>query len=124
MSRVESREVVVVGGGPAGAATALLLKQRGHDVLLLDAARFPRDKVCGESVSPAAWPLLDRLGVSPALERLRPEAVRGMRIVAPDGTTFTGRPPDRASLCAARSSTRRCSRPPVRAASRCAKGSG
>ena len=54
--------MVVVGGGPAGAAAAIFLRQRGHDVLLLDEARFPRDKVCGEGVSPEAWRLLDGAG--------------------------------------------------------------
>ena len=34
---------------------ATFLRQAGHDVLLLDAARFPRDKICGEGVSPEAW---------------------------------------------------------------------
>ena len=58
----ERRDVVVVGGGPAGSAAGLLPRQRGHDVLLLDAARFPRDKVCGEGVSPEAWRLLDAHG--------------------------------------------------------------
>ena len=59
-----ARDVVVVGGGPAGSAAAIFLAQRGHDVLLLDAARFPRDKVCGESVSPEAWRLLDAMGAA------------------------------------------------------------
>jgi flavin-dependent dehydrogenase len=60
----EPRDVVVVGGGPAGSAAAVFLRQRGRDVLLLDEARFPRDKVCGESVSPGARRLLADLGVS------------------------------------------------------------
>ena len=84
------REVVVVGGGPAGSAVACLLARRGRDVLLLDAARFPRDKVCGESVSPGAWPLLDAMGASERVRSLQPHPIRGMRLVAPDGTPFRG----------------------------------
>jgi len=57
-----ARDVAVVGGGPAGSAAAIFLRQRGHDVLLLDEARFPRDKVCGEGVSPEAWRLLAAMG--------------------------------------------------------------
>lgn len=86
-----AREVVVVGGGPAGSAMAIFLRQRGHDVLLLDAARFPRDKICGESVSPGAWPLVERLQADAAVRALSPAPVRGMRLTAPDGTTFEGR---------------------------------
>jgi geranylgeranyl reductase family protein len=84
------RDVVVVGGGPAGAATAVLLKQRGHDVLILDEARFPRDKVCGEGVSPEAWRLLADLGVDGAVRALAPHPLRGMAVTAPDGTCFRG----------------------------------
>ncbi len=84
------RDVVVVGGGPAGAATAILLRSAGHDVVLLDAARFPRDKICGESVSPGAWPLLERLGAADGVRSLRPFPLRGMRLTAPDGTSFRG----------------------------------
>jgi geranylgeranyl reductase family protein len=82
--------VVVVGAGPAGAAAACFLKQAGHDVLLLDAARFPRDKVCGESVSPEAWRLLAAIGVDAAVRALAPRAIRGMTLTAPDGTSFRG----------------------------------
>ena len=88
--RVERREVVVVGGGPAGAAAACFLAQRARDVLLLDAARFPRDKVCGEGVSPEAWPLLDLMGAAPRVRSLAPHPLRGMRLVSPDGTAFCG----------------------------------
>jgi geranylgeranyl reductase family protein len=84
------RDVIVVGGGPAGSAVATFLRQQGHDVLLLDAARFPRDKVCGEAVSPQAWPLLDAMGATPEIEARRPHRLRGMRLTSPDGTSFQG----------------------------------
>jgi geranylgeranyl reductase family protein len=84
------RDIVVVGGGPAGVATALFLKQRGHDVLLLDEARFPRDKVCGESVSPEAWRILDDLDAGAAVRALLPHPIRGMTLTSPDGTCFRG----------------------------------
>jgi flavin-dependent dehydrogenase len=83
-------DAVVVGGGPAGSALAILLRQQGRCVLLLDAARFPRDKICGESVSPGAWRLLDALGAAGAVRALAPHALRGMALTAPDGTEFGG----------------------------------
>jgi menaquinone-9 beta-reductase len=84
------REVIVAGGGPAGAATATFLRLAGHDVLLLDAARFPRDKICGEGVSPEAWRLLEALGAAARVRGLRPQPLRGMTLIAPDGTGFSG----------------------------------
>jgi menaquinone-9 beta-reductase len=86
----ERRDVVVAGGGPAGSALACFLAQRGHDVLLLDAARFPRDKVCGESASPEAWRLLDAMGASDRVRALSPHPLHGMKLVSPDGTEFRG----------------------------------
>jgi 2-polyprenyl-6-methoxyphenol hydroxylase-like FAD-dependent oxidoreductase len=86
----ESREVLVVGAGPAGCASAILLKERGHDVLLIDAARFPRDKVCGEGVSPEAWRLLRAVGADERVRARSPHPLRGMRLTSPDGTSFVG----------------------------------
>jgi geranylgeranyl reductase family protein len=86
----EPHDVVVVGGGPAGSAAAIFLRQRGRDVLLVDEARFPRDKVCGESVSPGGHRLLSDLGVEPAVRGLAPVPLRGMALTSPDGTTFRG----------------------------------
>ncbi len=65
-------EVIVAGGGPAGAATATLLARHGHDVLLLDRAAFPREKPCAEYLSPGVLDVLRRLG---ALERIASLAV-------------------------------------------------
>jgi geranylgeranyl reductase family protein len=86
----EPRDVVVVGAGPAGSAAATFLRQRGRDVLLLDEARFPRDKICGESISPGAHRLLADLGVEPAVRVLAPFPLRGMALTSPDGTSFLG----------------------------------
>jgi menaquinone-9 beta-reductase len=55
-------DAVVVGAGPAGSATALLLARAGARVLLLDRARFPRDKPCSEYLSPETTRVLERLG--------------------------------------------------------------
>jgi geranylgeranyl reductase family protein len=85
-----ARDVIVVGGGPAGAAAAVLLRQQGRDVLLLDEARFPRDKVCGEGVSPQAWRLLAGLGAAGAVRSLAPHPLWGMVVSAPDGTCSRG----------------------------------
>jgi 2-polyprenyl-6-methoxyphenol hydroxylase-like FAD-dependent oxidoreductase len=54
---------VVVGAGPSGAATALVLSRAGHPVTVLDRARFPRDKACGEGLMPPGVGVLRRLGL-------------------------------------------------------------
>jgi menaquinone-9 beta-reductase len=82
--------VVVVGAGPAGAATAILLAESGLSVILLDRARFPRDKVCGEYLSPEGSRILDRLGVLQTVLAQDARPLRGMRILAPDGTLLIG----------------------------------
>ena len=59
-------EVAVVGGGPAGAAAAIVLARAGRDVVLVDKARFPRDKCCGDALTTGALRGLEALGLDPA----------------------------------------------------------
>ena len=56
-------DVVVVGAGPGGSAAAAYLAGAGLDVLLLEKAHFPRDKVCGDGLTPRAVRELAQLGV-------------------------------------------------------------
>ena len=58
-----STDVLVVGAGPAGAAAAAWAARRGADVVLADAAVFPRDKTCGDGLTPRAIAELDLLGL-------------------------------------------------------------
>ena len=83
-------DVIVVGAGPAGAASAILLAERGWSVTLLDKAAFPRPKICGEYLSPESARILDRLGALKAVDEAGAQPLRGMKIVAPDGTVIIG----------------------------------
>lgn len=62
---MRSVDVAVVGAGPAGVAAALTLARGGRDVLLVDKARFPRDKCCGDGLTAGALRLLEELGLAP-----------------------------------------------------------
>jgi flavin-dependent dehydrogenase len=86
----ESREVVIVGAGPAGSAAAARLADAGHDVLLLDRTHFPRRKPCGECVNPAAVAALRALGAWDAVAAAGPARLDGWRIDAGAGHAFCG----------------------------------
>ncbi|MPZ87515.1 MAG: FAD-dependent oxidoreductase [Nitriliruptorales bacterium] len=61
---VERADAVVVGAGPGGSAAAYFLAEAGHDVVLIEKESFPRDKVCGDGLTPRAVKALQTLGMA------------------------------------------------------------
>ena len=85
-------DVVIVGAGPAGAVAATVLARAGARVRLVDRARFPRDKLCGDTVNPGTLAALRGLGMAEVLDS------KGLRIdgmlVTGDGVAIEGRYPE------------------------------
>ena len=72
-----SAEVIVVGAGPAGSAAAAWAARTGREVLVVDAAEFPRDKACGDGLTPRAVEELHQLGLADWLDgRVRHHGLR------------------------------------------------
>jgi menaquinone-9 beta-reductase len=89
-------DVIVVGGGPAGAVAAYRLARGGAEVALVDKATFPRDKACGDVVGPRGIQALDDLGMSipvgrevGEIEVIGPTGRRA-RLPCGDGLTYPG----------------------------------
>ena len=77
-------DALVIGAGPAGSAAAITLAGAGRDVVMVDRAAFPRDKVCGDALIPDALKALARLGLREAVLRCS-RVLDGVRVYAPDG---------------------------------------
>jgi flavin-dependent dehydrogenase len=84
-------EVIVVGGGPAGSATAWALARNGIDVALLDRAAFPRAKACAEYVNPRALRVIEEMGALGRVEGDAASRIDGMRVHPEGGDWFEGR---------------------------------
>lgn len=83
-------QVLVVGGGPAGASTAWHLARAGVGVTLVDRAHFPRAKPCAEYVSPEGARILSAMGALEQLEHGHSAALTGMQVHAPSGGVIHG----------------------------------
>ena len=70
-------DVIISGAGPAGSVAATVLSRAGARVLLVDRARFPRDKLCGDTINPGALAVLRRLGLAGCFES-RARTIHGM----------------------------------------------
>jgi geranylgeranyl reductase family protein len=81
----EIRDVVVVGAGPGGSTAAYYLARNDLDVLLLDKSEFPRDKICGDGLTPRAVAVLHDMGVLNGLLAVG-HRINGVEIHAPDGS--------------------------------------
>ncbi len=92
-------QVLVIGGGPAGASAAWHCREAGLDVVLVDKAHFPRAKACAEYVGPGALPILERMGALAAIEAGGAARLAGMVVHTPNGGRihgeFSGRHPFR-----------------------------
>jgi geranylgeranyl reductase family protein len=87
---VSDADVIIVGGGPAGASTGFALASAGVDVTIFDRERFPRDRPCAEYLSPQASRVFHDMGVLGRIESLRPSRLAGMTVRAPSGRRLRG----------------------------------
>jgi flavin-dependent dehydrogenase len=86
-------DVVVVGASLAGSAAALAIARSGARVALVDGARFPRPKTCGELLSPDGVAALARLGLEGEVRAAGAATIRRFALVRPDGRRVRGRLP-------------------------------
>lgn len=86
-------DVLIAGAGPAGCMAAIVLARAGVRVLLVDRARFPRDKLCGDTVNPGALAILRRHHLTAADTGL---ATTGMLVTGPAGARVAAQYPGRA----------------------------
>ena len=109
MRDTSTYDVLVIGAGPSGAATGYWLAERGHRVLVVEKEHFPRDKTCGDGLTPRAvrqlhdMGLAERLAPHPALRRAARDRATASPSRCPGPTTPTSRAT--ATSCAAASST-------------------
>jgi geranylgeranyl reductase family protein len=86
-------DVAVIGAGPSGSSAAITLAQMGFQVLLIDRAKFPRDKLCGDFLNPINWPVLQALAIDQELLSCPHVEIADFRLTAADGAeAFTALP--------------------------------
>lgn len=97
---VEWFDVIVVGGGPGGSACAAFLGKAGKKVLLLEKAKFPRDKTCGDAISGKSMRVLRELGLTMEIERNPHAVIRGVIFSSPNGNVVNIPFPEKADRSA------------------------
>src|SRR5438874_12683052 len=79
---METFDVAIVGGGPAGSSCAAFCALAGLDTLVLERENFPREKVCGDCVKPSCWSGLERVGLQQQIRNLPPSKRDSVAFIA------------------------------------------
>lgn len=82
----ESYDAIIVGGGPGGSSAAMFLKKNGvENILLIDKAKFPRDKICGDAFSGKSIGIAKELGIIKGFDKVPHEGIYGVVFSSPKG---------------------------------------
>src|SRR5438105_2247666 len=82
---MEIFDVAIIGGGPAGSSCAAFCAAAGLRVIVIEREKFPREKVCGDCINPACWPVLHRLGLADRLWNWPHGALHAVEFIGMDG---------------------------------------
>jgi len=93
----EMYDVVIVGAGPSGSTTAYYLAKQGFKVLLLDKFNFPRDKTCGDGLTPRALHILEDMGLLDTLLEVGYRSYR-LELISTKGDSVSAQFPKKESL--------------------------
>lgn len=93
----EIYDAVIVGAGPSGSTTAHYLAKEGFNVLLLDKFNFPRDKTCGDGLTPRALQILDDMGILDTVNQVGYRSNK-LELIAPKGHTASALLPKKEHL--------------------------
>jgi len=91
-------DVAIVGAGPSGSTTAHYLAKEGFNVLLVDKFNFPRDKTCGDGLTPRALHILDDMGILDTVNQVGYRSNK-LELIAPKGHTASALLPKKENLC-------------------------
>ena len=81
-------DAIIIGGGPAGSSAAISLSLPGARVLVIEEKHMPREKLCGEFITPECFPSLERLGVMHRMLAAGAKKVSRVKLVAPSGKSL------------------------------------
>src|SRR2546423_15359591 len=90
---METFDVAIVGAGPAGSTCAAFCAGAGLRTLILEREKFPREKVCGDCINPACWPVLEKLDLAEQVRNWPQAALNAVEFIAIGGPKAPGDPP-------------------------------
>jgi geranylgeranyl reductase family protein len=88
MTNKNDFDIIIVGGGPAGATAGIYAAKAGLKTLLLDKEKFPRDKVCGDALSGKSVTILRELNLLEQVQKLPGAFIQSITFSSPDHTSF------------------------------------